>query len=369
MLTLSEPSAFKIFSALRLVCEGLSEGDATMGFRVDDGVIVVTAMDLPKPRQNAEAAARTKKTREALRHKVQVSFEDSSLSAIVEHLRNVAGVNIVVHEYHLDNHGIDLDSSVRIRAKDIPVGALLRLVLEQINVNDGVSLGYRVDDGVVVITAGPKAPPKVQITTELQFYLSTPEDYRILFQPLLVNGENNKQSNIVLNTTEGARLIRRINAHPNTRRMSAPRLTVIENQPGWIAIGKETSYISGYKKNPRSADGPLDPVIDVAWDGLKVHITAGMKDGLKNLLTMDVDMYVTSKVGPIKKLPFRNSKLFTETPQRHKTRVSGRTLIRAGEVYLIDGGELVGKLDGEKNVAYHQRRHVILLATASLTDP
>ncbi|MBI1374001.1 MAG: hypothetical protein GC159_14865 [Phycisphaera sp.] len=369
-------------TALQLICESLSDAsqlDATpfgglgmsMGFRIDDGVVVITSIAPPEPRKDADAEARTSQTREALRRPIDLSFEGNKLSAVVDYLRNAAGINIMVHWNHLAQLGVEPDSSVSMNLKKVPVGTALRLILEQVDFDSEgpVNIGYRVEDGVVVVSRIPSAPT---VQVDARFMLMSPEEYDAMVKPMLTTQTGVKLPGATLDNTQLGELIQKLAARPGSDTVSAPRLTTFAGQPASVRIGQTSTFVSDYKKQQKKGEVHFKPVIMTLEEGLTFEVTPKLAEGDDKSIGIEFESRVTSRTGPTQREPFagapKDKPQFVEAPQIQNTRVTGKTQLQSGLTYLVDAGELTGKLNDQDESEYGRKRHMIVVITPKKMD-
>ena len=106
-----------------------------------------------------DLSVRTPKTLEIeskLHKPVVFDFTDSTLSDVVDFLRDFTGVNIVLDKPALEEQGISDDTTVNMKLAGVSLKAALRLILDQID------LTYLIKDDVILITS------TARVTGELQ---------------------------------------------------------------------------------------------------------------------------------------------------------------------------------------------------------
>jgi hypothetical protein len=84
----------------------------------------------------------------------EIRFDDVSFADVIEFLRDLTGANIFVNWRALESVGIDRNSPVTMRMKNVSFATVLRLLLDSTAPN---LLHYDVDGGVIIITAAPDA--------------------------------------------------------------------------------------------------------------------------------------------------------------------------------------------------------------------
>jgi type II secretory pathway component GspD/PulD (secretin) len=111
---------------------------------------------------------------------ITLSFSDAPLSAVIDDLRMVHGVNIVVDTLALQEDGISLDSAVKIQLEQVSLRSALNLILHQCR------LTWVIKDEVLQITTEAHAKEKLKPTTYQVADLVIPiENFGDLHNPIV----------------------------------------------------------------------------------------------------------------------------------------------------------------------------------------
>jgi hypothetical protein len=78
-----------------------------------------------------------------------VSYDNTPLAVVFDQLRERLDINIHVHWRRLENAGVEHNTPVRMTLKDVPTARVLKQIFD--DSTDGL-LGYRIDDGVLIIS-------------------------------------------------------------------------------------------------------------------------------------------------------------------------------------------------------------------------
>ena len=122
---------------------------------MDAGIVAIAPVDpqsVPAPVDPKIQAALDKQLPEA-------KFDNVPLSDVVDFLRDVTGANLVVQWKRLEQAGVARDTPVTLRVQDVALKDVLNLVLRE----EDAGLGYRVENGVIVIDVlnQPERPTKM----------------------------------------------------------------------------------------------------------------------------------------------------------------------------------------------------------------
>jgi hypothetical protein len=112
----------------------------------------------PRPGDSGSADARPAKPPARNVHRLlaqrvpEVTFDETPLEAWLEWLRDTAQINVVAQWERLAEVGVQRDHPIVLRARNLRLGQLIWLVLQQCETTGDVRLGYRVDADLMVIT-------------------------------------------------------------------------------------------------------------------------------------------------------------------------------------------------------------------------
>jgi len=81
-----------------------------------------------------------------------IDLDGAPFSEAVDYLRERSGLSVYVNWRVLEEAGIDKNAPVSLKAKDIPCGQALHLLLDQTG-GGGGALDYTIEGGTVVVTA------------------------------------------------------------------------------------------------------------------------------------------------------------------------------------------------------------------------
>jgi hypothetical protein len=82
----------------------------------------------------------------------EVNFQGVALSDVMDFLRDVSGVNIAVNWKRLEAAGVKGTATVTARLQNVTFSKILKVVLDDVS-DPKTHLGYKVEEGVITITA------------------------------------------------------------------------------------------------------------------------------------------------------------------------------------------------------------------------
>ena len=83
----------------------------------------------------------------------ELQFDGAGLTDVIDFLRDASGMNIVVEWRALENAGVDRNSPVSVRVRDVKFSRALDMILRDIS-GGTVPLGYSIDGNVIRISTG-----------------------------------------------------------------------------------------------------------------------------------------------------------------------------------------------------------------------
>jgi protein involved in polysaccharide export with SLBB domain/beta-lactamase regulating signal transducer with metallopeptidase domain len=152
---------------LELVLDSASTTQIKLRYTVDENVIRIAPTPQEERASSNAAPARIEpvpapkvdpKTKAMLERDLpEVNFDNVALSDVIDFLRDVTNANIFVNWNALAAAGIDRNSPVTLRLRNVAFGKVLDLLLA--SVSDGSStLAYTVDQGVISISTAESKP-------------------------------------------------------------------------------------------------------------------------------------------------------------------------------------------------------------------
>jgi beta-lactamase regulating signal transducer with metallopeptidase domain len=154
----------KASAALNAILEQASDQKHKLAYKVDDGIvnIVLAQIGASEPADKPAPKAADKQTQAQLdRTLPEISFEGVALSDVIDFMRDVSGANIVVNWKSLEAAGIDRNSPITLKVRNVKFSKVLSLILENATA-DPAKLTYKVDEGVISVYAPAAGPPKEQ---------------------------------------------------------------------------------------------------------------------------------------------------------------------------------------------------------------
>jgi protein involved in polysaccharide export with SLBB domain/beta-lactamase regulating signal transducer with metallopeptidase domain len=145
--------------ALQLVLDSVSSDQTKVGYTVDKNVIQIGLKvgATPSNKPTTKESAIDPKTKATLdRELPEVNFEAVALGDAIDFLRDISGANLFVNWKSLEAAGLDKNTPVTLRVRNVSFGKVLDLLLQSAGGSD-VKLAYTVDQGVISISAVPSA--------------------------------------------------------------------------------------------------------------------------------------------------------------------------------------------------------------------
>jgi len=87
-----------------------------------------------------------------MRETLQIRFDGNEFEAVIEFLRNSTGINIFVNWNALELAGVERDQTVNLVLNNVPAEQALRLVLQQVTLDDTNPVSFSIIEGIVHIS-------------------------------------------------------------------------------------------------------------------------------------------------------------------------------------------------------------------------
>jgi hypothetical protein len=119
--------------------------------------------------------------------------------------------------------------------------------------------------------------------------------------------------------------------------VSAPRLTVYENQQGTIAVTNEIAYVSGFEVVGAFNGRLADPIIDIITEGLILGLQAKTVD--EKQMRLSVDLTLAEVVRPIasQHINVLGAPVTIQTPVIYSQRLKGEGQVSEDRVLVLTG--------------------------------
>jgi hypothetical protein len=198
-----------VAKGLELVLDAASTNQVKIRYTVDENVIRIAPVtqaenaskSIPTPPrpEPAPAAQIDPKTKAMLdRDLPEVNFDNVALSDVIDFLRDITNANIFVNWNALQAAGIDRNSPVTLRLRNVAFGKVIELLLDAVSGGTNTKLAYTVDQGVISISAVP-AQHSVGATadTEKAAHRAALEQAEVYLRELQAQGLGDNSANVI----------------------------------------------------------------------------------------------------------------------------------------------------------------------------
>lgn len=206
----------------------------------------------------------------------------------------------------------------------------------------GLSARQLLDD--LPVRESTQSNPDVVYAVEVRFLRAGPEGARRMFgdRAIEIGASSLPASHVTEELLAQGTLV------------SAPRLSVFENQSGTVRVSNEIAYVSGFAIQGESARRVADPIVDIAHEGLLVELSVVAAGESK--LSLSVGVAMSEIVRPIQSQRVRvyGAEMEIQVPVTYTQQISASGEISEDRVLVLTG--IIGRDNAIYTVLISGRR-------------
>ncbi|MHC4657984.1 MAG: hypothetical protein ACYS83_02250 [Planctomycetota bacterium] len=350
-------SVIRLGTALELLLKSISRGVVELGYVVEDGVIIIaTKESLPSDMETRvydiygflgpQDEKVHDKVKDLCRLIIDTVEPDSwsgargkgAIEAVYENRKLIVMQTPQVHQKIaalLDKmRKAAIGNAVAIESRFMTVSDnFLEDLLPDSDANGVGNIGRKVTYGGEVVLPGSESA-----VTEFRRHLANAIARSAV-------SRTSEGYNIALDNVKADFLLRAMQAHRDSKVLTAPKVMVLEGERAYFRIHSEDHYISCYTE-PNSPSEKPEPKHDSIEIGMRVQLLVKLPDGGNNIL-LDVDFEISQLIGFEERL--YKEKYPYQIPKTEVVSSSTRLLVPDGGTVLIGGDKIkVKKEDGER---------------------
>jgi len=154
-------------------------------------------------------------------------------------------------------------------------------------------------------------------------------------------------------------LLRAVKAHPDSKMLTAPKVTVFDGKEADFRIHRQVNYISGYTEPNRPSGEPI-PEHDSVTKGLQLQVTPKITPDNRHIL-LNVDFELSDLLGFEERM--YKEKYPYKIPQMEVVSAKTRVSVPNGGTVLIGGQKVTAEEDGRKT-----QKELLVLIKAKKVD-